>query len=229
MEKKEFSIKEAIRFGWDRMRENLAFFIIFLLVSWLVNLFFGTFADLFEERLPVFSLLFSLGSILASFVINFIFIRVALNVCDGVALNVSELLQFPLSRLLRFILGNILYMLLVFAGFVLLIVPGLIWMIKYQYVPYLIVDKDSPIGEAFSESGRITSGVKWPLFWFLILVGLINIAGALVFLVGLFATIPTTMVAIAYVYRKLSSGSESPVARAANENDNPFAAPGITA
>lgn len=228
MEKKGFSIKEAIRFGWDRMRENLAFFIVFLMVSWLINLFFGTFADLFEERLPVFSLLFSIGSILASFAINFIFIRVALNICGGIALNVSELLQFSLPQFLRFILGNILYMLLVFAGFMLLIVPGLIWMIKYQYVPYLIVDKDSPIGGAFSESGRITSGVKWPLFWFLVLLGLINIAGALVFLVGLFATIPTTMIAIAYVYRKLSSGSEIPVGRTVYENDNPFAAPGIT-
>jgi uncharacterized membrane protein len=229
MEKKGFSIKEALRFGWDRMRENLAFFIIFLVVSWLVNIFFGTFADLFEERLPAFSLLFSLGSILANFVINFILIRVALNVCDGIALNVPELFQFPLSRFLRFILGNILYLLLVSAGFVLLIVPGLVWMIKYQYVPYLIVDKDSPIGEAFSESGRITSGVKWPLFWFAILLGLINIAGALVFLVGLFATIPTTVIAIAYVYRKLSSGSESPVGRTTDETSDPFAAPGITA
>ncbi len=229
MEKKEFSIKEAIRFGWDRMRANLAFFIVFLIVSWLVNLFFGTFADLFEVRLPAFSLLFSLGSILASFLISYISIRVALNVCDGVALNVSELFQFPLSRLLRFILGNILYLLLVLAGFMLLIVPGLIWMIKYQYVPYLIVDKDSPIGEAFSESGRITSGVKWPLFWFAILLGLINIAGALVFVVGLFATIPTTMIAVAYVYRKLSSWEESPVGLTTHENNNPFAAPGITA
>ncbi|MCL4246305.1 MAG: hypothetical protein KJ002_14430 [Candidatus Dadabacteria bacterium] len=227
MEKKGFSIKEAIRFGWDRMRENLAFFIMFIVISWLVNLFFGIFSDLFEERLPVFSVLFSIGGLLASFLISYISVRVALNICDGVALRVSELFQFPLSRFLRFILGNILYMLLVAAGFVLLIVPGLIWMIKYQYVPYLIIDKDSPIGEAFSESGRITSGVKWPLFWFALLLGLINIAGALVFLVGLFATIPTTIIAIAYVYRKLSSGSESPVGREAYES-NPFAAPGIT-
>ncbi len=180
MEKKEFSIKEAIRFGWDRMRENLAFFIVLLIVIFLVNIFFETFADLFQERLPLFSLLFSLGSFLVSFLVNFVLIRVALNICDAIPLKVHELFQFTLPQFLRFILGNILYMLLVCAGFLLLIVPGLIWMIKYQYVPYLIVDKDSPIGQAFSESGRITSGVKWPLFWFVIVIVLINIAGLLV-------------------------------------------------
>ncbi len=224
---KKFSIKEAVKFGWDRMRENLGFFIVFLVICFLVSFFFETFAGLFEERLPIFSLLFSLGSLLASFLISFISIRVALNICDGAALKASELLQFPLRRFLTFILGNILYMLLVAAGFVLLLVPGFIWMIKYQYVPYLIVDKDSPIGEAFSESGRITSGVKWPLFWFAMLLGLINIAGALFFLIGLFVTIPTTIIAVAYVYRKLSSGGDSPVGTAAYY-DNPFAAPGIT-
>ncbi len=227
VEKKSFSIKEAVKFGWNKMRENLGFFIIFLVVCFLVNFFFETFAGLFEERLPIFSLLFSIGGVLASFLISFVSIRIALNICDGAALKVSELFQFPLRRFLRFILGNILYILLVAAGFMLLIVPGLIWMIKYQYVQYLIVDKDSPVGEAFSESGRITSGVKWPLFWFAMLLGLINIAGALFFLVGLFVTIPTTIVAVAYVYRKLSSGGDGPVSSAAAYDDNPFAAPGI--
>jgi uncharacterized membrane protein len=108
----------------------------------------------------------------------------------------------------------------------LLIVPGFIWMIKYEYVPYLIVDKDSPVREAFSESGRITSGIKWPLFWFAMLLGLINIAGALFFMIGLFASIPTTIVAVAYVYRKLSSGGDVPAVNAVGE-DNPFAAPGM--
>lgn len=227
MEKKGFSIKEAVKFGWDRMRDNLAFFIVFLVISWLVSLFFGTFAGLFEERLPIFALLFHLGNYLFSLVISFVSIRIALNICDGIELKVSELLQFTLPHFLKFILANILFVLLVVAGLMLLIVPGLIWMIKYQYVPYLIVDKDASIGEAFSESGRITSGVKWKLLWFAILLGLINIAGALVFMVGLFATIPTTIVAIAYVYRKLSSGGDSPVGSAAYDN-NPFAAPGIT-
>jgi len=36
-----------------------------------------------------------------------------------------------------------------------------------------------------------------------LLLGLINLLGAICLLIGLFATIPTTMVATAFVYRKL--------------------------
>ncbi len=52
-------------------------------------------------------------------------------------------------------------------------------------------------------------GAKWDLFLFGLLLGLINFVGALVFLIGLFATIPTTMVAYAYVYRHLAGREAS--------------------
>ena len=45
--------------------------------------------------------------------------------------------------------------------------------------------------------------MKWDLFVFgLLLIGL-NIVGALALLIGLLITIPTTMIAVASVYRKL--------------------------
>jgi len=46
------------------------------------------------------------------------------------------------------------------------------------------------------------------LFLFDLLLTLINLLGALCLLIGLFATIPTTMVAIAFVYRKLLAQTE---------------------
>lgn len=57
--------------------------------------------------------------------------------------------------------------------------------------------------EAIKKSGEITMGSKGKLFWFGLLLGLINIAGAICLLIGLFITIPVTMVAMVYVYRKL--------------------------
>jgi hypothetical protein len=48
------------------------------------------------------------------------------------------------------------------------------------------------------------------LFLFGLALGGINILGALVFFVGLFATIPTSMVAYAYVYRTLAGDAEIP-------------------
>jgi uncharacterized membrane protein len=88
-------------------------------------------------------------------------------------------------------------------GLVLLIVPGIILAIKYVFYDYLIIDKELGPLEALRESSRITGGVKWQLFIFMLLVFLINFAGILFFGVGLLLTIPATTIATAYVYRRL--------------------------
>ena len=216
---KRVPIKESIRFGWDTMRANLGFFILFLIIIFMVNTFFSVFSGLFENRLPIFSLIFSLGSLFASLVINIVIIKVALKFCDNDKREISEVISFDAPLFFKFVAGYFLYILIVALGFLLLIVPGIIWMIKYQYAVYLIADKGSGPLESLRKSSEITQGVKWELFGFLLLLGLINIAGALFFVIGLFATVPTTMVAMAWMYRKLSTAE-------AGLGINPFQAPG---
>ena len=64
--------------------------------------------------------------------------------------------------------------------------------------------------EALKASSRATMGSKWDLFLFGLLLGLMNFAGVLLFLVGLFVTIPISMVACAYVYRRLTEEPAPP-------------------
>lgn len=216
---KRFSKREAIEFGWRTMRANLGLFIVFMLISLLAGSFFSGFAGLFEKRLPLFSIIFNVGYIFLTIAINIVGIKIALKFCDNDEREIAQVISFTPSLYLRFAGGYILYSLLVAAGFVLLIVPGVIWMVKYQYVIYFIADKDTEIGDAFKRSAEITNGVKWELFAFLILLSLINLAGVICFFVGLLVTIPVTMVAMAFVYRKLSGTS-------ATGTVNPFQAPG---
>lgn len=218
MTEKRFSKREAIKFGWDTTRANLGFFILFLVVTILISSFTSGFADLFEKRLPFMSVIFNLGYILLSIAINIIGIRIALKFCDNDSRTLTEVISFTPKLFIKFAAGYILLSLLVAAGILLLVVPGVYFMLKYQYVLYFIADKDTAILEAFKKSSDITDGVKWQLLVFLILLGLINVAGVLCFIVGLLVSIPVTMVAAAYVYRRLSG--TSPV-----EEFNPFRAP----
>ena len=218
MPEKRFSKREAVEFGWRTMRANIAIFIIFLVVSMLAGFFFSGFAGLFEKRLPVLSLIFNLGYILLTIAINIVGIKIALKFCDNDQRAMAEVISFTPAQFLKFAAGYILYSLLVAAGLILFIVPGVVFMVKYQYVIYFIADKDTDISGAFQRSSAITRGIKWELFVFLILLSLINMAGVICFFVGLIVTIPVTMVAMAYVYRKLSGPS-------AEETENPFQAP----
>jgi uncharacterized membrane protein len=73
------------------------------------------------------------------------------------------------------------------------------------FFDYLIVDKNSRIIESLKKSWEITKGSTWNLFLLYLLLGLINLLGIFALIVGLFWSIPTTMIAEAFVYRKLSS------------------------
>jgi hypothetical protein len=82
---------------------------------------------------------------------------------------------------------------------------------RYQFYNYLIVDKDLDIVESLQESARMTKGRTWKLIGFsLALVGL-NILGALALVVGLLATVPMSVMAYVYVYRKLSPAEDGAV------------------
>ncbi len=76
--------------------------------------------------------------------------------------------------------------------------------IKFSLCFYFVVDKRLGPIKALKASSRATEGAKWSLFVFFILCVLINVLGALCFVVGLFATFPTVMVAMTLVYRHLS-------------------------
>lgn len=218
MTEKRFSKREAIEFGWRTTRANLGFFIIFLVVSMLISFFFSGFADLFEKRLPFLSVIFNLGYIFLTMAITIVGIKISLKFCDDDRRALVELISFTPRLFLKFAAGYILYSLLVAAGIMLLVVPGVYFMLKYQYVIYFIADRDTGIVEAFTRSSEITVGIKWELLVFLILLWLINVAGFLCFFVGLLVSIPVTMVAAAYVYRRLSGTSME-------DGMNPFRAP----
>jgi membrane protein implicated in regulation of membrane protease activity len=54
-------------------------------------------------------------------------------------------------------------------------------------------------------SYKLTEGYFWPIFGFLCLAGLLNIAGLIFFRIGLLATLPTTIFAFAHLYDKLKN------------------------
>jgi len=111
----------------------------------------------------------------------------------------------------KFLLTLVAYLLIIIGGFILLIVPGIVWSLKYMFAPYLVMSRKLGVGEALKESARITNGKKWQLLWFVILLCLVNILGALCLLVGLLVTIPLTSLAVVHAYRTLEQQASEPM------------------
>ena len=93
-------------------------------------------------------------------------------------------------------------------GLILLIVPGMIAAYMFFFTGYLIVDRNRGPIEAMQESRALTDGYKLDLFIFSLGLGLVNLAGALCVVVGLLVSMPVTLMATVYVYRRLSPAGE---------------------
>jgi len=201
---RKFSKSEAIRFGWETTKNNLGFFILLLLIAFPISAASSIIQKIFGDKvLSVNILLVVINSILST-VINIGFIKIALKFCDGQKAAIGDL--FSAGKLfLPYLVGAILFLLIVFGGLILLIVPGVIWSFKFGFFGYFMVEKGLEPSEALRRSALITQGAKWDLFVFWLLLMLINLAGVAALFIGLFVTLPITIIANAFVYRKLLS------------------------
>ncbi len=209
MATKKFFKREAIRFGWNVMKKNFWFFAGVLIVTGLITWISSIISELIKKEFAILSIIIGIAGWVLMIVVQLGLIKIALNLHDNKERKFSDLFSC-FHLFFKYIFSSILYGLIVLGGFILLIVPGIIWSIKFQFFGYFIVDKGVGPMEALKRSSAITQGAKWNLFLFGLLLGLINLLGVLCLIIGLFAVIPTAMVAQAFVYRKLLSYVESP-------------------
>ncbi len=202
-----FSRGDALQFGWETAKRNLGFFVVLLIVLGIINGVAATIEKLGRENAGL-ALLAILTYAAASVITGVGMIRAGLRFSDGARPQLAEL--FASIPFFRYLWGILLQSLIVAVGFILFVVPGLIWIYKYMFTGFLIVDKGLRPVEALRQSGVLTQGAKRDLCVFSLLLGAINVLGALALLVGLLWTIPTSIVATAHVYRQLQRSQATP-------------------
>lgn len=197
---RNFIKREAIDFGFETAKKNLFFFIT-LFVTVVITYAVVGLVQVALGKSAIMLLIGSLLRLVVGVIVSMGLIKIALEFIDKKKTKLSDV--FYTKSILNYFLVSVVRGLIVVIGFILLIVPGIIFAIKLQFAPYLVVDKDKGVVEALNQSWEMTKGVKWNLFLFWLLLALINIVGFLCLIVGLLVTVPLSMVATAYVYRKL--------------------------
>lgn len=209
MTTKALNKKEALTFGWATTKRRLGFFVGLLLFIGAVYVLPQALVDRIQTAAVAIPLRIVLQ--LWQWFLLLGFLRIALKLCDGQDAAFADLFSGG-HFFLPYVVGTILYGLIGLGGMILLIVPGIIWLIQFSFYSYLIVDKGLKAVDSLKASSAVTKGARWQLFVFGLLIGLINIAGALCLLVGLLVTIPLTLLAMAHAYRQLLAQSELPAA-----------------
>lgn len=209
-----FSIKESLKFGWEKIDKNFWKLVGLAFITCLPSIISQMFTYKIEKAdsllLPILFFIFSIVLSIISIIIGIGFIKMLLRIYNGENPPLKEIFS-AYGVFWKYIGASILYSLIIVGGLILLIVPGIIWAIKYSFTPLLVIDRKIGPIEALKESGRITNGSKWKLLGFMIVSGLVVLLGYLVFLVGALVAIPLVTLAWIWVYKKLSNSENAPV------------------
>lgn len=104
----------------------------------------------------------------------------------------------------KFLVATLLYGILVGVGLILLVIPGIYFATKYLFFAFITAEEDPGILASLRRSAELTKGVKLKLFFFILACLLLQIAGVLVFGIGLLATVNIGSLAVAYIYTQLN-------------------------
>jgi uncharacterized membrane protein len=203
MPDKNISIGQSFKFGWISFKSNVGYFIKIFAVIFVFYVALTTasyYTDLDANILP--GILVNLISYAFQIVISIGLVKISIIFVRDSKPLVSDL--FSSYRLFfKYLFSSILYNLITMVGLILFVIPGIIWSLKFSQFQYLVVDKKRGPIQALKESSRLTKGAKWELLGFFIVAFLVNVLGVLAFFVGIFVTIPITMLAYAHVYQQL--------------------------
>lgn len=232
-----FGVGEALSFGWSRFKGNWLFWVLFVLLTFVVGGIFnaGSIGDYQEINEAAMrgdissdaaasvsfgsSLLGLVGSLLTS-VLGALGINAALREVSGEKATWGTL--FKVNTYGMIILAALLLMV---AGFVGLLLCGLGLIALAIFAPFTyhgVVDKGQNAWESFTSSFRLVGQNFGAVFLLeLALLG-INIVGAILCGLGLFVTIPLSILALAYAFRRIAGG---PVATAPAPGPTAYGAP----
>ncbi len=207
---KLFSIQESLKFGWTKTREHsgLVFQVMLTLFALQVA---GAVVQNSIKGTPIgiaaTIVLWAIGVWLS--VGGF---TIALKLAHGHATRYEDLFP-PLKITWRFFVVSFISGLIVVLGLIALIIPGVYLALRYSMVRFVLLDSDGAhphyVKDTLRKSSVLTQDTKWHLLGFFLVFALINILGAMLFLVGLLVTVPVTTIAYAHVYMKLKHRVEA--------------------
>jgi len=197
-------IRDAMSWGWETFKENAAFLIgiqlAALAVTGIVQLMSEVMTD--EDDFTFLSFIMWLVYTLVSAVIELGFAKITLKYVDNETPEFANLFD-SVNLVVIYLVAGLVACFAVLFGLVLLIVPGVILALRLQFISYVIVEEQPGPLDAVQRSWDITRGVVLDLFLFMLLLIAINLLGLIAMLVGLFISMPVSMLAIAYIYRYL--------------------------
>jgi uncharacterized membrane protein len=219
--KKSIKIREAFGKGLESLQENYILWAGMVFISILVAGIQYSLSNAAGQNAFVSLVLIVIS--LVQIVIWLGTLSIAIKLADGKPAQINDLftkyrLLVPLivsSAIYTFFILSVPLILLLLVTIIrpiqivsfMALIAACVWTffitIKNVLYEYVMVDKETGPVVSLRKSREITKGALWPLSLFYLLATLLNISGFCLFIIGMFVTMPITLVANAHVYRQL--------------------------
>ena len=198
------SLRQAFNFAWPIFKKRFGLFTVVLLTI------FGAWVAL--EIVVVagqrFGILLWAGAHLAFLIfvggVEIGFIHLCLALYDGEEPTFADAFTH-LALGPKFLVGQIVYLLLFVLGLLLLVIPGVFLGVRYALFGFCMAAGETNLVRSFQQSAILSMGAKTDLLWILVALLVLNVLGASLLGVGLFITVPLSVLMMTAVCRQLST------------------------
>jgi hypothetical protein len=203
VERSPISIRQAFNFAWPIFKKRFALFTAVLLTifgAWvaleIVVIAGQRFGILLWIVMHLAFLIFVAG-------LEVGLLQVCLALYDGeeptFADSFAHLALGP-----KFLAGQTLYLLAALIGLLLLVVPGVYLGVRYALFGFCMAAGETNLVRSFQQSAILSTGEQGYLLRVLFVLFVLNVVGASLLVLGLFITVPVSLLMMTAVYRKLS-------------------------
>jgi hypothetical protein len=202
LNQKRISLRQAADFAWPAFKKHFGLFAAILLT------FFGAWVIL--ELMVIAGQRFGLwlwAALHLAFFIVFAgleigILRIGLALYDGRKPKFSDLFV-GMALGPKFLVAQLLYLAVVLIGLVLLIVPGVYLGARFGFLGLVLVTGEPDLMSSFRRSAALSAGVTLDLMVAFMSLFLLNVLGACLLGVGLFITVPVSVLMLVGLYRQL--------------------------
>lgn len=200
----QISFGEAVDFAWSAYRRRwrlLGVVLVAMLGAWVVL----EVVVVTTQRLGILTWALAHIAFLLCFAgMEVGLLRVSLALQDGRNPRLAEAFKhFKLGP--GFLAGQLLYVAMVLAGLVILIVPGIFLAARFSLFGFQNAAGEGGVLRSFKQSADLTRGATGRLAAILITLFVFNLLGAALLGVGLFITVPISVLMMASIDRQLSA------------------------
>jgi hypothetical protein len=198
------SLRHALDFAWPILKKHFGLFtavLLTILAAWVVL----EIVVIAGQRFGI--LLWTVMHL--AFLIFFAGVEVGLlQICralsDGKVPKFADTFaHLPLGR--RFLAAQILYLLMVLIGLLLLVVPGVYLGVRCALFGFCFAGGETNLLRCFQQSATLSKGATTGLLRILAVLLVLNLLGASLLALGLFITVPLSVLVMTDVYRQLTT------------------------